>query len=156
MVNRMNKKVGDKRGWIRIIEAFVAILLIAGVVLIILNKGYFAKEDISEKVYDAELAILREIQTNSTLRADIIGVDSGILPVEMNVAGFPSNIKVKIEDRIPYYLDCTAKICKIEGSCSLDTYPKKDIYADSVIISTTLQGTEAQFYKQLKLFCWSK
>ena len=56
-----------KKGWIRIVEAFVAILLITGVLLILLDKGYL-KEDISSKVYEAEVSILRGVQLDLELR----------------------------------------------------------------------------------------
>ena len=46
-----------KRGWIRIVEAFVAILLITGVLLLVMNKGYIGKKDISGQVRDAEWAV---------------------------------------------------------------------------------------------------
>ncbi|MBD3247200.1 hypothetical protein GF378_01110, partial [Candidatus Pacearchaeota archaeon] len=52
----------DKRGWIRIIEAFIAVLLVAGALLIVINQGYIGKADISEQVYEVQLAILREIE----------------------------------------------------------------------------------------------
>ena len=63
----------NKKGWIRIIEAFVAILLVAGVVLVVVGRGNFQREDISQIFHDAEFSILREIQLNDTLRNEILG-----------------------------------------------------------------------------------
>ena len=45
----MQKIKNNKKAWIRIIEAFVALLLITGVLLIVINKGYIGKEDVSSK-----------------------------------------------------------------------------------------------------------
>ena len=56
--------LGKKHAWIRIVEAAVAILLIAGVVLIVLGQGNLKKQDPSEEIYKAETAILRDIQKN--------------------------------------------------------------------------------------------
>jgi len=81
----------NKRGWIKIVEAFVAVLLIAGVVLIIIDKEYLKKEDISSEVYDTELKILKEIQLNNTLRENILTASP--LPVNWDV--FPQNVKNK-------------------------------------------------------------
>ncbi len=149
------KKIKDKRGWVRIVEAFVAILLITGVVLIILNKGFIEKKDISDKIYEAELSILREIQTNSTLREEVI--KAGALPIEWYDTTFPEQVKDKITERTPDYLNCVAKICEADKLCLLEEYQEQDIFAESIIISSILeQGQSEQFYRQLKLFCWTK
>ncbi len=66
----------NKKAWIEIVEAFVAILLVAGVVLVILNKASLVNSYISPQVYTAELSMLREIETNDTFRAEIISISS--------------------------------------------------------------------------------
>jgi hypothetical protein len=139
----------NKRGWIKIVEAFVAVLLIAGVVLIIIDKEYLKKEDISSEVYDTELKILKEIQLNNTLRENIL--TAGPLPV--NWTNFPQSVRNKIINDIPDYLNCNAKICEIEDACTIDENSEKDIYVQSVIITSTLDTLN---YRQLKLFCWVK
>lgn len=151
MVIRM-KFIKNKAGWIQIVEAFVAVLLVAGFLLIILNKGYLPKADISDAVYEAELSILREIQTNSTLRTRIISVPEP-LPIEWEDARFPPEIKNKITIRTPGSLDCVGRICRMNETCSLEESKGKDIYSQSVVISSTLQGVS---YRQLNIFCWEK
>lgn len=143
-----------KRGWIEIVEAFVSILLIVGVVLIILNKGYFVKDDISERVYNIEISILREIQTNDTLRTEILNAPEP-LPVGWGDPGFPENLRNKIITRTPDYLKCLGKICNLNATCSYDGEGGKDIYAESVVISTTLDQP-VPLYRQLNLFCWTE
>ncbi len=148
MVKRMNKN-----GWIEIVEAFVSVLLIIGVVLIVLNKGYIAKTDISERVYEAQISILREIQTNDTMRTDISSVPEP-LPIPWESSAFPASVKNTIIERTPNYLECVGKICNISETCSLEETKEKDIYSQSVIISTTLK--EGEVYRKLNLFCWTK
>lgn len=143
----------DKRGWIRIVEATVAILLIVGVSLIIINQRY-VKDDMSEKVYEDEAEILKEIQLDNDLRNSILTVS--IVPIESGTTGFPTDVIAKIDERTPAYLDdCWAKICEVNENCYLDNLPPdKDVYAHSVIITVT-QGA-GYSPKQLKLFCWVK
>src|SRR3989344_493349 len=69
------KIIYDKRGWIRVVEAFVAILLIVGVLLFVINKGYIGKKDISKQVYDAEISVLREIELDDNLREEILKLE---------------------------------------------------------------------------------
>lgn len=141
----------DKRGWIKIVEAFVAILLVAGVLLVVVSEGYLGEKDISSTVYDAEISILREIQLNDSLRKDIL--NAGALPIGWDNANFPLSVKNKIINRAPNYLDCEAKICGLNKTCESYAYPGKEVYAQPVIIMSTLTELD---YRQLKLFCWVK
>jgi hypothetical protein len=136
----------NRKGWIEIVEAFVAVLLVAGVLLVILNKGSLGKTDISDQVYTTQVSILREIETNATFRTEILAVSS--LP-----SATPSDIQGRINLRTPNYLNCTGRLCAYNDTCSLSNAPKKDIYAQSILITSTLQKTA---YVQLKLFCWTK
>ncbi|MBU3906660.1 MAG: hypothetical protein KKA64_00225 [Nanoarchaeota archaeon] len=144
----------NKRGWIRIVEAFVALLLIIGVLLIVINKGYLGKSDISEKVYEAEKSVLREIELNDSLRKEILGVD---LPAEGGVKldddKMPQDVKKKIINWVPSYLECTAKLCRMDELCKMDSYLDKEVYAKSVGITATLQNYSP---RKLTLFCWEK
>jgi hypothetical protein len=136
----------NKKGWIEIVEAFTAVLLVAGVLLVILNKGSLGKTDISDQVYTTQVSILREIETNSTFRTEILAIST--LP-----AGVPTNINQTIFKRTPNYLTCQGQICALNDKCILTNAPKKDIYAQAILITSTLQKTD---YVQLKLFCWTK
>lgn len=132
-------------------EASIAILLIIGIVLIIINQQYSSKEDISTNIYRAEVSILREIQLNDSLREDILTV--GELPIYWGDVNFPPDVRKNIQERKPEYLDCVASICEVNDVCYLDQYPEKDTYAQSVIITSNLETYDP---KQLKIFCWVK
>ena len=140
----------NKKAWIKIVEAFTAILLVIIVLLIIINSGYIKREDISTRVYNTQISILREIQFNDTLRIEILDVAS--VPLEWD--DFPPNLKNKIIERTPNYLECSAKICSSEDVCIFTGAIDKDIYAESILISATLES--GYIPKQLKLFCWIK
>ena len=146
----MSKK--NKRGWIRIVEVFVAVSLIMGVLLVVLEQTYPAK-DISEEIYEQEVAILREIQLNNSLRNEIIGASS--LPIEWDDFGSNglANVKNKTISETPNYLICEAQVCDISNTCDLDKTIEKDVYAQSVFISTNLSEYNP---RQLKLFCWPR
>jgi hypothetical protein len=152
----------NRSGWIEIVEAVVSILLVATVLLITINKGYIGKSDISESVYKTELSILREVETNNNFRTEILTITDSQFPVAW--INFPADIKKKIIERTPNYLNCTGRICKLCESevcnpdeslpCNLEETMDKDVYSQSVIISATLG--EGAAYRRLKLFCWTK
>lgn len=141
----------NKKGWIKIIEAFLAILLIAGAALIIINKNQgFKIEDTSKKIYELELNVLREIQLNSSLRNDVLSKDT--LPV--NWTDFPLAVKNHINDKMSISnLDCEGKICGADSSCEGINLPEKNIYVQRVIISANLTDYKL---RQIKLFCWRR
>ena len=143
----------NKKGWIRIVEAFVAILLITGVLLVVINKGYIGNNNLSERIYDFQLSVLREIETDSNLRSVILDPNL-IIPVEEGEGSFPRDILNVIISEKPNYLECKSKICLAERICSLETYNvEKDVYANSVIITANLTEYNP---RQIKIFCWTK
>ncbi len=147
--------IKNRRGWIKIVEAVVAILIILGVILMIINSGNTPKEDISEKVYNAEYLMLREIELDQTLREDILNVSNSSLPVDwpyFNVTGL-INVANRIIEKTPDYLECEAKLCQLNKICTIDRYQDKDLYAKSIAITTSLNVYSP---RQLKLFCWVK
>ncbi len=137
----------NKKGWIRIVEAFIAILLVAGVVLTITMGEFIQRKDSSE-IYDAQLGMLRDIQVNDILRQAILDAPN----VDLDDNNFPGGVKTKIETLTPTYLECKAKICAIGVECDMEL-DEEEIYVQSVAIiaTSTTYGP-----KQLKLFCWEK
>jgi hypothetical protein len=113
----------SKRGWMEIVEAFVAVMLIAATIIILFNNSN-KKEDFSYEVYTIQISILREIQTNDTMREEI-GQALGPLPIPWEDSRFPLNIKNKIIERTPNYLECIAQICDDTSPCNLNREVKK-------------------------------
>ena len=140
----------NKHGWIEIVEAFIAVLLVAGVLLIVINKYSPSSQDVSERVYNVEISIIREIQLNEAMRTEIAGVT-----VPKAWEDFPADVKALIISRTPNYLECVAKLCDTSDTCYLTAYSSKDTYAQAGIISS---GNSQQYPNpvQLKLFCWAK
>ncbi len=58
----------NKKGWLRIMEAFLAVLIVMSFMVINLSKEN-KKEDISEAVYEKQNYILSIISRNENLRA---------------------------------------------------------------------------------------
>jgi len=140
----------NKKAWVKIVEAFFAILLIATALMTIIQTEKIKKTEDSSNIYNEESAILSDIELNQTLRNEILGVES--LSVNLNDSSFPDKVKTKIQEKIPSYLQCKARICWINESCDLYfNEAGKSIYAKSVIISSNLTKYSP---RQIKLFCW--
>jgi len=148
--------IKNKKGWIRIVEASIAVLFIAGVVLVVINNNEAGGNDeISQKILNEEVSILREIQLNSSLREDVLS-PSLSLPVESGEANFPQDVKDRIDSGTPIYLECVSKICSIEDECVLTVENDKSVYAESVLITTNPETPTPYSPRKLKIFCWAK
>ena len=51
----------NKRGWIEILEAFFAIMLVAVFLIIVMNNSNKEDENFAYEVYQIQISILREI-----------------------------------------------------------------------------------------------
>ena len=142
----VNKK---EHGWIRIVEAFTMILLISGILLMILDRN--SPKDFSQKIYEKEQGILRDIQLNDTLRENILSFSEGSLPIEW--VNFSLDLKNKIISETPSSLKCESKICNVDKICNLSSSVNKDIYTQKVMISSNLSVYSP---RKLELFCWGK
>lgn len=139
----------NRKGWMKIVEAFTTVLLIAGFLLIVVNEINI-KEDNSELIFDLEYAMLREIQLDNSLRDSLLGLT---LPSEWDL-DFPQEIKDKINQRKPNFLECKTKVCEIQDDCILDSTPlNKEVFVQPAFISSNLSDYSP---RQIKLFCWDK
>ncbi|HLD38439.1 MAG TPA: hypothetical protein VJA20_03285 [Candidatus Nanoarchaeia archaeon] len=131
----------NKNGWTSVIEVFVSILLIAGIMVVVVNSNTIQKPKISEQIYKEQTLTLKIIQMDDTLRADILNNQ------------LSRGITSTIRNTIPDYLLCEAKICDLNSECILDKTVNKEVYAKSVLITTDMVDYSP---KELKLFCWKK
>jgi len=144
--------VKNKRGWIRIIEAFFAVVLILGVVLVAVSKEPSLDES-SKKIHSEVNSILQAVELNPILRGDILGIDENAIPMKWDK--FEDNgltdLKNFIEEQTPNYLNCSAKICPINERCTSDQDTEGSVYANSVGVYA---NKSVYSPKQLRLFCW--
>lgn len=144
-----NKK--NKKAWVKILESFLSIVLILGVLsLILVQDSVRRQEEIAEQIKVVENSILQKIQINETLRQDVL-ILSGI-PMESGNSNFPERLINLTNSSISSKLNCSMKICEAEFECSLDNLPlKKEIYSSSVLITGIKDAYDP---RQLNIFCW--
>ena len=148
----------SRKGWIKIFEAVIGVLLITSVLLIVVEQGSVQKNEDSLEIYKEEISILREVQLNNTLRKEVLESDN--LPIGWEDFDLKGLIKVKekISLKIPDYLNCEAMVCEMTDNCILEEDSEKAIYAQSIVISVNIDSPSdfniSTDSRQLKLFCW--
>ena len=134
--------IKNKKAWLRIVEAFVAILIITSILLVSITK--FPEKDKSEEVYDTQRLILNQVALNDTLREEVLNSDGEAIQTE--------NF---IRQIAPAHWNLEVKVCEIEQICKMENYIEKNVYVDEVLIASTLYEYPEN-PKILKLFVWEK
>jgi hypothetical protein len=129
----------NKKAWVRIVEAFIAITLIFSVFITLYSKQVY-KPDISDEVYSLQKALLGQISNEEKLRQDVLDENN-------------ESIMLFLEDKIPDSFDYNIKICNLTEICSMDFY-QKEVFASETVISSTIQGGYSP--KVIKIFMWRK
>lgn len=127
----------NKRGWLRIVEAVIAILIVFGAVLTVSmqSKTNRATDDICESLYP----LLDEAAKNVSLRSEILNNDKS------NVEDF---FKKRIKNPS---IDMEVKICELSDICPHNRagMDKADVCAAERVISSSSTSSNP---KKLKVF----
>ena len=137
----------NKKGFIRILEAVFAIMLIMGAVLIIVSNN-LQTSDISEEVYEKQRYILDIISNNETMRNEIIIPDGDLTSLEQL-----TETNDFIKKTMPSSWKYSGCVISVERICSPDVPDDKELYVSETIISSSLTE-EYSVAKKLRLFIW--
>ena len=130
----------DKKAWLRIVEAFLAIIIILGAVLVIMVKQE-PKTDISESVYERQGQILDIISKNEELRNDIL-IEKG------------DQIEIVILELIPGNWNYSINICNITLICPNPIQVHEtEVYSREKMVTSNLTKYSP---KKLRFFVWMK
>jgi hypothetical protein len=122
--------VKGKRGWIKIIEAYLAIMLFMGLVFIIIQSQTFDKKTTSIFEED-QFTIMKKIQSNETLRNEILNIS--ILPQNNDMTSFPVITKNYFENEIGQK-NCSLNVCEVNEPCFFYEDVKNEVYSKDFII----------------------
>ncbi len=132
----------NKKGYLRIIEAIIAVLIVIGAILIAINKNSSSQsEDFCQNVQ----SYIEEIGKNNELRNAVLTNNTG-------------QIEVFLSERINNPLiDYQVKICEPNEFCTLDKagLDNIEVCAGERLISTT-QNSDSFEPKKLKVFLFKR
>jgi hypothetical protein len=133
----------NKRGFLRIAEAGIAIMIILTAILINIKDLKSLKEpDYSETARD----ILKEVANDESLRTEII-----------NAGSYTPNVESFVDGRLPDYLKFELRGCDINNVCGQSSY-QGDVYSGERIISayTDIYSIGNNPSVKLRLFIWEE
>ena len=128
----------NKRGFLKIMEASIAIVIILSVLFVLYNRNQATNEvDLSESAR----SILGEMSKSVVLREAVITQDK-------------ETVEDFVSSKIPEgFLEHEVRICEINEVCGMSHFIEKDVYVGERVISSTLNSIES---KKVRLFIWRK
>jgi len=142
MIKRDSGIMRNKKGWLRIVEAFMAIIIILGTVLVI-NQRAQAPANNDDEIRRLERNILDFVQQDDNLRSEVL---SG------NLLGVDNLVNVIVPSGFSY----TLRNCTIDPPdiCNPQVYIPGGVVADDTIIVANLTYFNPSEAKKLKIFMW--
>jgi len=136
----MMKRKINRKAWLRILEAFLAIVIVLSTVLIIMVKQK-PQTDISGVVYETQRQVLDIISKNDSLRNDILMQNN-------------ARINNMIFNLVPGNWNYSTNICNIKLICPnpVRVY-ETEVYTTEVIVTSNLTEYSP---KKLRFFVWAK
>lgn len=138
----LETKLKNKKAWLRIVEAFMAVLIVMSVLLVIVvranNRSYEGEIDAMQR------NILLTVYRDNTLRSQVINNDT-------------TGVNELIKTIVPDWINYASQICNPLDLCPLNASSKvllnKEIYANDVVITSNLTVYSE---RKLKIFFWRK
>lgn len=132
----------NKKGWLRIVEASIAILIIFSVLIVVNTRTQLAQENVD--LTSLTTPILEEMARNVSFRDQIVE----------NGKSFEGEVRNFVGARLTQTsVKYDVAICDISEICSLPAYPSdaEEIYAGERVISASLNYYSP---KKVKIFLW--
>ncbi|MEK6886000.1 MAG: hypothetical protein AABX17_03475 [Nanoarchaeota archaeon] len=136
----------SKNGWLRIVEAFISVLLVMGVVLIIIERNQ-PEISAADEIGKLQKYVLDYVTTDEILRSQVIG-------------GYLGGVNDKLKVIIPVNFNYSIRVCNYNEICSLSNgsmsfvISDTEVYSDEALIFANLTYYNPLDAKKLKLFFW--
>jgi len=144
----------NEKGWIRVIEAFLAAMIILTVLILVINQqGAKQQSSSSAIVYNAEISILRNLEMNSSIRSEILNIRDSELPINTDNESFPAGVKNAIDASVSEFypfLSCDAQVCDPGSGCNYWKKASGELYSQDVLITANLTDYNP---RKLELSC---
>lgn len=134
-----------KKGWIRITEAIVAILIMSSVLIVMYTKDV-PQVSYSDYVYNLQTRILMDVADRDNLRSATLSSTESLTN---------QTLLDYFDESIPSNFNYTVKVCSLSAvtcNANIGDVPS-EIFVEDRIISSNLQKYDP---KMLRLYIWEK
>jgi hypothetical protein len=143
--------VMNKKGWIRILEATVGILIVSGVLVAVYSKQ-INQPDANDFIFSMQKKILMDISSRSDLRMMVLRSSETDLQA----------LDVFVNQSMPGSYGYSLRVCDLGDACTLqggiailNFREDSDVFVEEAIISAVVSGSgQAYDPKKVRLFVW--
>ena len=135
-----------KRGWIRILEAVIGIMIILGILALVYSRSSQG-EDVSGEIYNMQKNVLEQIASDAELRNSILSDSEEV--AEGKIVSF-----IESGGLVLPVFDFGVRICDLGVlNCNLPVNTGGSVYVEERVISSSLEEFNP---KKVRLFVWRK
>jgi hypothetical protein len=161
--------VMNKRGWIRMLEATIAIMLVSGVLVMVYSKQ-INQPDSNDFVYSMQKKILMDVSSRSDLRGAVLKVlsesdynlasSSQRMASEANYAIVNDYAGTQVPSAYGYVLRICdlGDACELQSATAIDNFRQDaDVFVEETIVSAVIaDGNGGSTYnpKKVRFFVW--
>lgn len=135
--------MNNRRGWLRIVEATVAIVFVLSVLFVL----YTRERPTTSTILDERArSTLEEMALNASLRKAIL--EASDLSDEAQIATYARAY-------VPSYLSYELRVCAVDDVCGKSYYDSHEVFAAERIIAADVQSTaDPTDPRKVRLFIW--
>lgn len=130
----------NKKGWLRIVEAFIAIMLIMAVLLVVIQRQRVAMNS-NEEIQVKQRDIINMIVRDDSLRSEILSWKA-------------TQTSEKVKYLVPAGYNYSIELCNYTEFCALNFTVPTTVYSDETIIVSNLTHYVPNEAVKIKLFFW--
>lgn len=141
--------IKNKRAWMRILEATISILILAGVMVTIYSGGgEVSTTSRSESIHRLQSQILDDIVSSDVLRGHVLGDNETDLVI----------LEDYVNERIPESMGSSLMVCDLADPCNLNSTLFLETYSLESFVEEKIVSSNFSDYKprKVKLFLWIK
>ncbi len=139
--------IENKKAWLRIIEAFIAIMMILGVIMVLISRQS-SQSSRENEITSLQGQILDYISRNDTLRAEVLSGNTAL-----------PKITSFVNRTIPPWIEYRILSCLPNDICNIPLYAQnitQEVYTNEILIVANLTYYQPESARKLKLFFWEK
>ena len=144
----------NRRGWIRILEATIAVMIVAGVLVVGYAKQVDEAVDPVDYFHSLQRQILMDVSSDGDLRMLVLNDDE---------AGLDLFVDGEIPSAFGHYLRICglgnmSDFCKIDDVGVVAEIRDKSVFVEEIVVSADLgDGSNAEYDpKKVRLFVWER
>ncbi|MFH1451841.1 MAG: hypothetical protein ABIF88_01565 [archaeon] len=138
--------INNKRGWMRILEATIAVLIVSSVMVVVYSGHVDRDSGYDSYISNLEMKVLMDISSDKVLRTLILGGDLSEL----------ETINLNLRDKIPTAFNYSLVVCDLGEPCKLDSDTFIETYGSDVYVEDRIISANVTYYnpKKVRLFIW--